>query len=229
MDHDVIVIGSGIAGLSFALKVAEAGFSVAILTKKSKAESNTNYAQGASQRHSQTDDVELHVTDTLKAGDGLCREDIVREMCGRVRRPSANGRGGVEFSQLDDGRVSLHREGGHSKRRILHVADVTGKAIEEALLHASPCSRRSPCWSTTCDRLITRRRLMRKGHDAPPAKTACWASTRSTSSRTRCAPSAPGRCCWRPAAWARSPVTTNPHRDGDGIAMAGAPASRSGT
>lgn len=135
--YDVIVVGSGIAGLSFALKVAEAGQRVAIITKKNSAESNTNYAQGGiAAVTSQTDDVEMHVTDTLDAGDGLCDEQAVREI---LKDGAASieelARRGVAFTQLNDGRVSLGREGGHSKRRILHVQDVTGKAIEAALLH----------------------------------------------------------------------------------------------
>ena len=135
---DVLVVGSGIAGLSFALKVAGAGHQVAILTKKNQAESNTNYAQGGiACVTSESDDFELHVQDTLKAGDGLCDEEVVREIVRegpvRIRELAALG---VEFSRLDDGRPSLGKEGGHSKRRILHVQDMTGKAIEEALLEA---------------------------------------------------------------------------------------------
>ncbi|MDA9589328.1 L-aspartate oxidase [Opitutales bacterium] len=135
--YDVIVIGSGIAGLSFALKVAEAGKRVAIITKKNSAESNTNYAQGGiAAVTSQTDDVEMHVADTLDAGDGLCDEAAVREILndGAASIEELAYRG-VAFTQLKDGSVSLGKEGGHSKRRILHVKDVTGKAIEEALLH----------------------------------------------------------------------------------------------
>ena len=78
---DVLVIGSGIAGLSFALKVARLGHSVAILTKKNQAESNTNYAQGGiAVVTGETDDVDKHVSDTLIAGDGLCDEKVVREI-----------------------------------------------------------------------------------------------------------------------------------------------------
>ena len=135
--YDVIVVGSGIAGLSFALKVAEAGQRVAIITKKNSAESNTNYAQGGiAAVTSQTDDVEMHVADTLDAGDGLCDESAVRAILknGAVSIEEL-ARRGVAFTQLDDGRVSLGKEGGHSKRRILHVKDITGKAIEEALVH----------------------------------------------------------------------------------------------
>ena len=142
--YDVVVVGSGIAGLSFALKVAEAGYRVAVITKKNSAESNTNYAQGGiAAVTSHTDDVDAHVSDTLNAGDGLCDEAVVREIL-------ADGPSSIEelahrdvaFTQLEDGRVSLGKEGGHSKRRILHVKDVTGKAIEEALLHSIAHSSR---------------------------------------------------------------------------------------
>lgn len=137
--YDVIVVGSGIAGLSFALKVAESGRRVAIITKKNSADSNTNYAQGGiAAVTSQTDDVEMHVADTLDAGDGLCDEQAVREI---LKDGAASieelARRGVAFTQLGDGRVSLGKEGGHSKRRILHVKDVTGKAIEQALIHGT--------------------------------------------------------------------------------------------
>jgi L-aspartate oxidase len=135
-DYDVLVIGSGIAGLSFALKVAEAGKRVAIITKKDSAESNTNYAQGGiAAVTSQSDDVAMHVADTLDAGDGLCDpavvEAIVRDGAASIASLAERG---VAFTQLNDGRVSLGKEGGHSKRRILHVQDMTGKAIETALL-----------------------------------------------------------------------------------------------
>lgn len=137
-DFDVIVVGSGIAGLSFALKVARGGRTVAIITKKNSAESNTNYAQGGiAAVTSQTDDIELHVRDTLRAGDGLCDESVVRTIVqeGPARIDELK-QIGVEFTNLGDGRISLHREGGHSKRRILHVKDLTGAAIEAALLQA---------------------------------------------------------------------------------------------
>jgi L-aspartate oxidase len=170
MHHDVIVVGSGVAGLTFALDVAKAGYSVAILTKKSKADSNTNHAQGGiASVTSQTDDFELHVKDTLTAGDGLCKEDVVRSI---VRDGPAAvtelAQVGVAFSQSADGGVSLHREGGHSQRRILHVADVTGHAIEEALLHAIAHEPNITLLEHffAID-LVTRRRLARKGLTSP--------------------------------------------------------------
>ena len=138
MDFDVIVIGSGIAGLSFALKVAEAGRSVAIVTKKNRADSNTNYAQGGiACVTSNTDDFNLHVEDTLDAGAGLCDravvEEVVREGPERIQELMDWG---VSFSKRE-GDLSLGKEGGHSKRRILHVKDMTGRAIEQALLDAA--------------------------------------------------------------------------------------------
>jgi L-aspartate oxidase len=168
--YDVLVVGSGIAGLSFARKVAGAGYRVCILTKKERAESSTNYAQGGiASVTSDTDDFELHVADTLQAGDGLCDEavvrTIVREGPERIRELIDLG---VLFSQLDDGRVSLHKEGGHSKRRILHVRDLTGKAIEEALLHAVESDERITLLEHVhAIDLITDRKLARQGHPGP--------------------------------------------------------------
>ena len=136
--YDVLVIGSGIAGLSFALKVARQGRSVAILTKKTKADSNTNYAQGGiAVVTAETDDFAKHVADTLVAGDGLCDRKVVKQIVtdgpARVRELVDFG---LKFSRDETGDYDLGREGGHSERRILHVKDMTGKAIEESLLKA---------------------------------------------------------------------------------------------
>ncbi|MBP8256455.1 MAG: L-aspartate oxidase [Opitutaceae bacterium] len=136
--YDILVVGSGIAGLSFALKAAARGYSVAILTKKNKADSNTNFAQGGiAVVTAQSDDFDKHVRDTLVAGDGLCDENVVREI---VRDGPQRVRElvdwGVRFSRNEAGAFDLGREGGHGERRILHVKDTTGKAIEEALLKA---------------------------------------------------------------------------------------------
>ncbi|HTQ30097.1 MAG TPA: L-aspartate oxidase [Opitutaceae bacterium] len=135
---DVLVIGSGIAGLSFALKVAQGGHSVAILTKKNKADSNTNRAQGGiAVVMAQTDNFAKHVHDTMVAGDGLCDERVVREIVrdgpARVQELIETG---LKFSRDTSGAYDLGREGGHTERRILHVKDMTGQAIEEALLKA---------------------------------------------------------------------------------------------
>jgi L-aspartate oxidase len=140
---DFIVLGSGIAGLSFALKVALQG-RVAIVTKKDRAESNTNYAQGGiASVTSKEDSFELHVRDTLTAGAGLCKESVVRTIVeegpARIQELIELG---MKFSERDapagDGgrELDLGKEGGHSKRRILHAKDVTGREIEHALLDA---------------------------------------------------------------------------------------------
>src|SRR5689334_18057880 len=89
-EFDFLVLGSGIAGLTFALKVAARG-RVAIITKKNRADSNTNWAQGGiAAVTSKEDSVEMHVRDTLTAGAGLCREDVVRTIIGEDRRASRN-------------------------------------------------------------------------------------------------------------------------------------------
>ena len=136
MNFDLIVIGSGIAGLSFAIKTAAQGLRVAVVTKKASAESNTNHAQGGiACVFDRTDDFEAHVRDTLVAGDGLCDEAVTRAIVeaapARIRELIEIG---VDFSKGADGDYDLTREGGHSHRRILHARDLTGKAIEDALL-----------------------------------------------------------------------------------------------
>ena len=139
---DHIILGSGIAGLTYALKVAAHG-SVAIITKKNRAESNTNYAQGGiAAVTSAEDSFELHVQDTLKAGAGLCNEEVVRAIVqdgpDRIKELIDLGMKFSELEQSSDGsrQYDLGQEGGHSKRRILHAKDVTGREIERALLAA---------------------------------------------------------------------------------------------
>lgn len=137
-ETDVLVIGSGIAGLSFALKVAAAA-RVTIVTKKHRSHSNTNYAQGGiAAVMSPADSFEAHVADTIEAGAGLCHEDAVRDLVregpDRVRELMAWG---AEFTRQRDGSLSLGKEGGHSARRIVHAADLTGREIERALLEAA--------------------------------------------------------------------------------------------
>ncbi len=135
-NFDFLVIGSGIAGLTFALKVARVG-TVAIITKKQRAESNTNYAQGGiAAVMAEDDSLELHVRDTIEAGAGLCREDVVRTIVceGPVLVRELVERG-VQFSAGETG-FDLGREGGHTRRRVLHAGDITGREIERALLAA---------------------------------------------------------------------------------------------
>ena len=136
--YDAVVVGSGIGGLSFALNLANRGFAVAIVTKKTSSESNTNWAQGGiACVTDQTDDFASHVQDTLTAGDGLCDLDVVRHIVeAGPARVAELIQWGVRFENGTDGRPDLGREGGHSRRRILHARDMTGRAIESALLRA---------------------------------------------------------------------------------------------
>jgi L-aspartate oxidase len=142
--YDYVVVGSGVAGLMLALKASRLG-SVAIITKKSSADSSTNYAQGGiASVTSDEDSFEFHVRDTLKAGAGLCREEAVRSIVqegpARIRELIELG---IHFSERDipghpgQRELDLGREGGHSKRRILHAQDMTGREIERALLAAA--------------------------------------------------------------------------------------------
>ncbi len=138
---DILVIGSGIAGLAFALEASK-NADVCIVTKRSADESNTKYAQGGiAAVLAATDSFEAHIQDTLEAGAGLCHDRVVelcvkegpariamlREIGARFDKASGDG---------DDGDLDLHLEGGHSARRIAHAADMTGREVERALLGA---------------------------------------------------------------------------------------------
>ena len=136
-----VIIGSGIAGLSFALKAAEHGL-VTIITKRSKADSNTAWAQGGiACVTSDEDSTALHVRDTIIAGDGLCNEQVVRTI---LKEGPACISELISFGMHFDKRIDssgsyeldLGKEGGHSKRRILHARDKTGLEIEETLIAA---------------------------------------------------------------------------------------------
>ena len=134
---DTLIIGSGLAGLWCALKAARWG-SVTVITKKERAESNTNYAQGGIAAALHPDDhPESHQQDTMIAGAGLCHPEavdiVVREGPELIRDLVALG---VAFTQDPGGKLNLGQEGGHSHRRIVHAADRTGSAIENALLTA---------------------------------------------------------------------------------------------
>jgi len=134
---DFLVIGSGIAGLTFALKAANIG-TVSIVTKKRETDSNTNYAQGGiASVMDQADTFESHIEDTLVAGAGLCNEEAVK--CIVEYGPEAIQQlveWGVQFTKQDKNTLSLAKEGGHSSHRIVHSKDLTGRAIETALISA---------------------------------------------------------------------------------------------
>lgn len=132
---DFLVIGSGIAGLSFALKAAEKG-RVTLISKVNIEESNTRYAQGGvASVMSVPDSIEKHVGDTLMAGHGYCNEEVVRMVVseGPARIEELVDMG-VDFDRQQDGRFDLAREGGHTERRVLHHKDNTGEAIQTVLV-----------------------------------------------------------------------------------------------
>jgi L-aspartate oxidase len=136
LETDYLVIGSGLAGLTFALRASAHG-RVIVATKRAAAEANTAYAQGGvAGALDPEDDVAAHVEDTLRVGDGLCHRDAV-EICAREGPEHilwlANELG-VPFDRDAAGHLALGREGGHTARRIVHVKDSTGWAIQNALL-----------------------------------------------------------------------------------------------
>lgn len=135
MKTDFLVVGSGIAGLSLALKLADHG-KVLIITKASEDESNTKYAQGGVAVVVDKDDsFDKHIQDTLIAGDGLCDENVVeiviKEGPERIKELINYG---THFDKTTQGKYDLAREGGHSEHRVLHYKDITGAEIERSLL-----------------------------------------------------------------------------------------------
>ncbi len=140
MQTDFLIIGSGIAGLTYALKTAKShpDKNIVVITKTQADETNTKYAQGgiAGVWDEEKDSYNKHIEDTLIAGDGLCNEKIVeivvKEGPERIKEIIEYG---ARFDKDDNGDYSLGKEGGHSENRILHHKDVTGKEMERALLH----------------------------------------------------------------------------------------------
>ena len=137
----IVIIGSGIAGLFAALRLADAGHAVTVITKQRPIDSSTNWAQGGIAAILDKTDgagLESHIKDTLVSGDGLCDENVVRrviEESGARIHDLLNI--GVRFETNDDGEFHFVKEGGHSQRRILHAKDATGKEIERALNDAA--------------------------------------------------------------------------------------------
>ena len=135
---DFLVIGSGIAGMSFALKVAHKG-KVALICKAGLEEANTYYAQGgiASVTDLKVDNFEKHIEDTMIAGDWISDraavEKVVREAPAQIEELI---RWGVDFDKKENGEFDLHKEGGHSEFRILHHKDNTGAEIQTSLIEA---------------------------------------------------------------------------------------------
>ena len=139
IEFDAVVVGSGIAGLTMAVGLAREGRNVALVTKKQLEDSSTNWAQGGIAGVLDTTNyqsIEKHIQDTIDAGDGLCDEDIVRsvvlEAAERIQSLIDEG---VDFDRSSDGSFDLIKEGGHQEKRILHVKDRTGAAIESTLIN----------------------------------------------------------------------------------------------
>jgi len=139
LQSDIVIIGSGVAGLSLAIQIAErrSDLSITILAKTTEKESNTNYAQGgiATVWDLTVDSFEKHVADTLDAGDGLCDEDVVDIVVESAPlRVQELINWGAHFDKNISGAYDLGKEGGHSENRILHYKDVTGREIQRALM-----------------------------------------------------------------------------------------------
>ena len=147
---DFLVIGSGVAGLQFALQVAEFG-SVALVTKKAIMDSNTTLAQGGlASVFSQRDSFDLHISDTLASGDGLCDREVVEmvvkngpDRIMELRQLGVNFNLTAADSAVgNQGPFDLGREGGHSRKRIVHAQDMTGREIERVLVERVQASDR---------------------------------------------------------------------------------------
>jgi len=137
-EYDFLVVGTGISGLSFALKAAEHG-TVAVLTKRKSENSNTAWAQGGISCVADPEDsFESHVADTLDAGAGLCNNEVVKTIVESA--PEAIDQMmafGINFDRQENGNFALGKEGGHTQRRILYSKDTTGKEISNKLLNAA--------------------------------------------------------------------------------------------
>lgn len=138
--YDILILGAGISGLSAAIKAAEHGHSVLVLTKGAKPDGSSNYAQGGiCSVTDPADSFKLHEEDTCEAGAGLCKKNAVKILVENGPKTIEQlVKWGVKFTPADPNESNihfdLHLEGGHSHRRILHAADLTGKEIMRALL-----------------------------------------------------------------------------------------------
>lgn len=175
---DYLVIGTGLAGLSFALKAARTG-TVSIVTKKAKMEASTNYAQGGiASVLDPEDSFELHIADTLESGAGLCNEEVVNlvvthgpDMIDELVALGVNfSRSGTRVDRLD-----LTREGGHSMRRIVHTEDLTGQEVERALLHNVEKNEGITIYENhMAIDLITTSKFIRRGITTNQTEETCW-------------------------------------------------------
>jgi len=135
---DILIIGGGISGLTLAIKLAELSKDqkILIITKETLIDCNTYNAQGGiACVWDKTDSFEKHIQDTVIAGDGLCDENVVKEIITQApERINELIDLGVSFNRNENGQYDLGREGGHSQRRVLHVNDLTGEVIQNVLI-----------------------------------------------------------------------------------------------
>jgi len=179
---DYLVIGTGIAGLSFALRAAETG-TVAVVTKKERSETSTNYATnyaqgGIASVFDLDDNFDLHIRDTLESGGGLCNEEIVKMVVvdgpTRIRELISMGVG-FTHRDGDDRNLALGMEGGHSKRRIVHTKDRTGSAVEQALLeHADQHPNITIYENHMAIDLISKTKMIKRGIVTTETRETCW-------------------------------------------------------
>jgi len=175
---DYLVVGSGIAGLSFALRAAKTG-TVAIVTKKEKMEASTNYAQGGiASVFDLEDSYDLHIKDTLDSGDGLCKPEIVEMVVKdgpvRIRELMSLGVNFCHEPEKDD-LLDLGREGGHSRRRIVHTKDRTGNEVEKTLLERVDANPSITIYENhMAIDLITKTKLIKRGIINSETKETCW-------------------------------------------------------
>ncbi|MCO4760679.1 MAG: L-aspartate oxidase [Myxococcales bacterium] len=225
-NFDVIIIGSGIGGLTLALELAGSA-KVVLVTKRALADTNTRLAQGGfSAVLGEDDALDLHFADTLTAGAGICREDVVRMVV--ESGPTAVKRllgQGVQFDRDPDGTLQLTREGGHSRRRVTHARDATGLAIQTALTQRI---REHPEVTVLEHHhavdLITRARLAKgrgSGHPGDRDDRVLGVYVLDTESERVRALAAPVVCLATGGAGRAYVYTSNPKvATGDGVAMA---------
>jgi L-aspartate oxidase len=178
LTSDYLIIGSGIAGLSLALKAASKG-TVTIVTKKDKMDTSTNFAQGGiASVLDPLDSFDLHIADTIESGAGLCNEEVVHLV---VKHGPAMIQElislGVNFSRdgTDADRLDLAREGGHSRRRIAHTKDLTGQELERVLLHNVEENDRIRIHENhMAIDLITTSQFIKRGISTNQSEETCW-------------------------------------------------------
>ncbi len=224
IDTDILVIGSGIAGLRFALKAADLG-DVLVVTKSSASKGATRLAQGGIASVLGGDDsFETHISDTMDASRNLAKPDVVRKIV--EHGPDAIAELleiGVPLDTVegDEDALSLTQEGGHSKRRILHVADATGRAIEEAYIRAVREKDNISLLQNHCAIDLITRHHLDEGHPLKKEPVTCWGAyvldeetghVKTVRAKVTLLATGGGGCVYK--------HTTNPSvATGDGVAM----------